>query len=198
MGHQDRGDPKKTQTNPPQAVEDGAESVDADYVSRILQYEWADVIVSIPPKTADIVWVPGHVGKQWGRIAPDVWSTIRARGYDPYFKHYPTRDRFEDGTLQFELWFDAIKQDGGPQENTPESVRKHLRDRIGEYASKVGDTWSWKTATVLDENPEILWRASYSFPSGDNVAYYNTLRRAVEDHEWAVELVHDIVDDADR
>ncbi|WP_411968977.1 hypothetical protein [Haloferax sp. YSSS75] len=195
MGHQDRGDRKKTHTGTPRAVEEGRESVEADYVSRILQYEWADVIVSIPPETADIVWVPGHIGNRWGRIAPDVWSPIRQRGYDPYFKHYPTHDRFEDGDFQFELWFDAIEPSGGSQD--AESVRERLRERIREHASEMQDTGSWETADVIDDDSEVLWRTTYTFPSDDNVAYYNTLRRAIEDHEWAVEFVHEVVDDTD-
>lgn len=197
MGNQHRGDPKRTQTDSPRAVEDEIESVGGDYVSRILQYEWADVLVSKPPKTGGINWIPGHVGEQWGRVAPDTWNTIRVQGYDPHFRHYPTHERFERGEFQFELWFEPIGTKDEPERQVDESVIETLEESISEYVSASPNTGSWDTADVVSDTPNVLWRATYRFQSCDSVGYSDTLRQAIEDHEWVVALLQAVVDDAD-
>ena len=198
MGHEERRDANRTHSDPPRTVEDRPDHGRLDYVNRILQYEWADVLVSVPPETPGINWVPGHVGKHWGRVAPDVWSSIRERGFDPYFRHHPTAERFERGVLQFELWFESVSSDGDAARTDVERVVSTARERIDEYVSQTPDIGSWESAEVVVEEPTVVWRTTYQYPSEDEVAYYETLRRAIEDHEWVVELVHDAVEEFDR
>ncbi|KAB1191108.1 MULTISPECIES: hypothetical protein [Haloferax] len=197
MGNQEGGDPKRTHTEPPRAVEERAKNVGSEYVSRILQYEWADVLVSSPPETDGLNWVPGHVGKEWGRVAPDVWSPIRARGYDPHFRHFPTVDRFDRGEFQFEFRLTPTSPGDGVDERYEEMAHSNFRERIDDYVSNTSNGTTWENASVVTEQPTVLWRATYRFPSQDSVGYYKTLRRAIEEHEWVVELAHEVLDETD-
>lgn len=195
MGNQERGDPPRTRTERAGDVGEPGEGVDSDYVHRILQYEWADVLVARQPETGDVRWVPGHVGERWGRVAPDAWDTIRERGYDPHFRHYPTRGRFDSGDFRFELRVDPITSADESGGRLPESVTAVLRDRLADSVPPSGG--SWVGAETVSSDPAVLWRAAYDFPSGDAVAYYDTVRTAIEDHGWVVSLVTDVVDEAD-
>lgn len=198
MGHDERSGPKRVGSDAPRAIEAQSDSVDLGSVSRILQYEWADVLVSSPPMTPDTNWVPGHVGQQWGRVAPDVWRSIRERGYDPHFKHYPTRDRFERGELQFELWFEGISADHDFAETTVARVAATVRDQIDDYVTETSDVGSWERAEAVSDESPVVWRTTYRYPPEDDVAYSEALRRAIEDHEWVLGLVLDAVDSSNR
>ncbi|WP_416841636.1 hypothetical protein [Haloferax sp. DFSO52] len=194
MGNENSGGPKRTHSEQPGAIEEPPRRVAPDYVDRILQYEWADALVSAPPETAEINWVPGHVGSSWGRVAPDVWSTIRVQGYDPHFRHYPTHERFEHGEFEFELCFPLVT-DGASGTTPPEQIQSTLRERLDDYLSNGQPGPSWESASVVTESQEVLWRATYQYESCDSVGYTNTLRQAIEDHEWMVELVHEVVEE---
>ncbi|WP_396613526.1 hypothetical protein ACH9L7_16425 (plasmid) [Haloferax sp. S1W] len=164
------------------------------FVTRVLQYEWADTIVTDPPETDGISWVPGNVGESCGRIAPNVWSPGRELGFDLYFTHYPTPKLFSRGTFRFELTIDGVE---GEPRTLPDGVdtqrlRQLFADRVARADPTESTAGSWVESSLVEDDERLLWKATYNFSARDEVAYYETLRTAIEDHAWIVPLVADI------
>ncbi|ELZ84677.1 hypothetical protein C453_11701 [Haloferax elongans ATCC BAA-1513] len=164
-----------------------------EFVTRTLQYEWADTIVANPPETEGISWVPGNIGDSWGRVAPDAWSVGREFGVDLYFRHHPTPELFGRGTFHLELTVDTV-EDGNqasPADENLGTLREVLADAVAHDDPDELVDGSWVESTLVEDDEHVLWRATYNFSAGDDVAYHETLQTAIEDHAWIVPLVTD-------
>ncbi|UVE52347.1 hypothetical protein KU306_18650 (plasmid) [Haloferax larsenii] len=182
---------------PPATNRDGQRGVSGsrteEFVTRTLQYEWADTIVANPPETEGVSWVPGNIGDSWGRVAPDAWSIGREFGVDLYFRHHPTLELFGRGTFHLELTADLVEGEdqASPADENLGALRQVLADAVTHDDPDELVDGSWVESTLVEDDEHVLWRATYNFSAGDDVAYYETLQTALEDHAWIVPLVTD-------
>lgn len=173
-----------------------AQSAAGRFAREVLQYEWRSYLDAYPPESEAHTWEPDGEGRPWGRVAPAAWRAARDDDVDLHFEHYPTEEQFSTGEFRFDLHLEDCATGTADFDNS--TVHRRFRDRFGERAAADIETLSeqatWSAVQLTDELDEhVLWRARYLFMPGDERAYYETLRRAIEDHQAVATLASELL-----